>query len=82
MQLLRLNVVKAESNPVYSSGVLSRQEVISSDVLAVQDQTMRALERVHIFEAAGCGSTTLGQALAYDLECQPVGPSIGRAMKS
>jgi hypothetical protein len=67
---------------LYSSVVLSPQGVISPDVLAVQVQTMRALERVHIFEAAGCGSTTLGQALAYDLECQPAGPSIGRALKS
>jgi adenylate kinase family enzyme len=31
---------------------------------------MRALERVHIFGAAGCGSTTLGRALACELECQ------------
>jgi adenylate kinase family enzyme len=55
---------------MYSSVVLSRQGVISSDVLAVQDQTMRALERVHIFGAAGCGSTTLGRALACELACQ------------
>jgi adenylate kinase family enzyme len=44
--------------------------VISSDVLAVQNQTMRALERIHIFGAAGCGSTTLRLALACELECQ------------
>jgi adenylate kinase family enzyme len=55
---------------MYSSVVLSRREVISSDVLAVQDQTMRALERVHIFGAAGCGSTNLGLALACELKCQ------------
>jgi adenylate kinase family enzyme len=60
----------AELDPMYSSVVLSQQGVISSDVLAVQDQTMRALERVHIFGAAGCGSTTLGRALACELECQ------------
>jgi adenylate kinase family enzyme len=31
---------------------------------------MRPLERVHIFGAAGCGSSTLGWALARRLECQ------------
>ena len=31
---------------------------------------MRPLERVHIFGAAGCGSTTLGRALARRLEYQ------------
>jgi adenylate kinase family enzyme len=31
---------------------------------------MRVLERVHIFGTAGCGSTTLGRALACELECQ------------
>jgi adenylate kinase family enzyme len=33
---------------------------------------MRSLERVHIFGAAGCGSSTLGRALAQRLECQHV----------
>ncbi|QRM29149.1 hypothetical protein JO965_23705 [Microvirga sp. VF16] len=33
---------------------------------------MRSLERVHIFGAAGCGSSTLGRALAQQLECQHV----------
>lgn len=33
---------------------------------------MRSLERVHIFGAAGCGSSTLGRALARRLECQHV----------
>jgi adenylate kinase family enzyme len=31
---------------------------------------MRPLERVHIFGAAGCGSSTLGRALAQRLGCQ------------
>src|SRR5215213_1724949 len=31
---------------------------------------MRRLERIHIFGAAGCGSTTLARALARRLECQ------------
>ena len=31
---------------------------------------MQPLERVHIFGAAGCGSSTLGRALARQLECQ------------
>jgi adenylate kinase family enzyme len=31
---------------------------------------MQPLERVHIFGAAGCGSSTLGRALARHLECQ------------
>jgi adenylate kinase family enzyme len=33
---------------------------------------MRSLERVHIFGAAGCGSSTLGRALAQRLGCQHV----------
>jgi adenylate kinase family enzyme len=33
---------------------------------------MRSLERVHIFGAPGCGSSTLGRALAQRLECQHV----------
>jgi adenylate kinase family enzyme len=33
---------------------------------------MRSLERVHIFGAPGCGSTTLGRALAQRLVCQHV----------
>ena len=33
---------------------------------------MRSLQRVHIFGAAGCGSSTLGRALAQRLECQHV----------
>ncbi len=33
---------------------------------------MRSLERVHIFGAAGCGSSTLGRALAQRLVCQHV----------
>jgi hypothetical protein len=70
VQYLRLEASKAELDPTYSSVVLSLQAVISSDVLAVQDQTMQALECVHIFGAAGCDSTTLGRALACELECQ------------
>jgi hypothetical protein len=70
VQLLRLNLGKAQSDPVYSSVVLSRQGVISSDALAVQDQTMRALDCVHMFGAAGCGSTTLRRAHACELEYQ------------
>jgi adenylate kinase family enzyme len=33
---------------------------------------MRSLERVHIFGAAGCGSSPLGRALAQRLGCQHV----------
>jgi adenylate kinase family enzyme len=33
---------------------------------------MQSLERVHIFGAAGCGSSTLGRALAQRLGCQHV----------
>jgi adenylate kinase family enzyme len=39
-------------------------------MLAVWERAMQPLERVHIFGAAGCGSSTLGQAVARRLECQ------------
>jgi adenylate kinase family enzyme len=52
--------------------VLEAQAANLLDEQGVRERVMRPLERVHIFGAAGCGSSTLGRALAQQLESQYV----------